>query len=220
MSDFYSKPFEQVFHFDRKIFHTNPMALLGPVATRQLSQLFIALLFFHISEFILAVIIHGASRVNVNSFLISNQYIFAMICGLIEYAIEYTFVPELKMQWWVSNIGLVMVVTGELVRKTGIITARRGFTHDIRMYLRDDHELVTNGIYSYIRHPGYSGFFIWSVGTQVMLCNPLCTIGYALVTWRFFEKRIRYEEFFLRRFFNYQYVEYAQRVPSGIPFIK
>lgn len=196
------------------------MALLGPIATRQLGQLLIALLFFHVSEFVLAVIIHGASRVNLTSFLISKEYVFAMICGLIEYAIEYTFFPELKMQWWLSNVGLAMVVTGELVRKTGILTARLSFTHDVKVYLRDDHELVTYGIYRYVRHPGYSGFFIWSVGTQMMLCNPLCTIGYALVTWRFFEKRIRYEEFFLRQFFHQDYSEYAKRVPSGIPFIK
>lgn len=220
MSDFYSKLFEQFSHLDYRIFHTNPMALLGPVAARQLGQMLIALLFFHISEYVLAVIIHGASRVNLASLLISKQYILAMVCGLIEYAIEFTFVPDLKMQWWLSNIGLVMVVAGELVRKTGILTARRGFTHDVKMYLRDDHELVTHGIYRCIRHPGYCGFFIWSVGTQVMLCNPLCTIGYALVTWRFFEKRIRYEEFFLRQFFGHQYVEYAKKVPSGIPFIK
>ena len=29
-----------------------------------------------------------------------------------------------------------------------------------------------------------------------------------------------YEEFFLRQFFGPRYVEYALRVPSGLPFIK
>ncbi|RWW63000.1 hypothetical protein BHE74_00029876 [Ensete ventricosum] len=29
-----------------------------------------------------------------------------------------------------------------------------------------------------------------------------------------------YEEFFLRQFFGFQYVEYAKRVPSGLPFIR
>jgi protein-S-isoprenylcysteine O-methyltransferase Ste14 len=30
----------------------------------------------------------------------------------------------------------------------------------------------------------------------------------------------RYEEFFLRQFFGSEYEEYAQRVHSGLPFIK
>ncbi|KAH9303683.1 hypothetical protein KI387_008087, partial [Taxus chinensis] len=79
--------------------------------------------------------------------LISKPYALAMFCGLIEYALEVNFIPELKMHWWASNLGLIMVVIGELIRKSGILTARRSFTHDIKRYLRDDHELVTYGIY-------------------------------------------------------------------------
>ena len=43
-----------------------------------------------------------------------------------------------------------------------------------------------------MRHPGYSGFLIWAVGTQVMLCNPLSTVAFTWVLWRFFSKRIPY----------------------------
>lgn len=45
---------------------------------------------------------------------------------------------------------------------------------------------------SYFRHPSYFGFFIWSIGTQVLLINPVCTVGYTVVTWRFFRDRIPY----------------------------
>lgn len=44
----------------------------------------------------------------------------------------------------------------------------------------------------FVRHPSYLGFFIWSIGTQVLLVNPICTVGYAIVTWRYFAQRIRY----------------------------
>eukprot|EP01018_Ginkgo_biloba_P007348 Gb_37860 [translate_table: standard] len=212
--------FRFIWNWIQKTVCRGVMALMGNVAKRQLGQMLFSLLFFHNSEFALAVIIHGFSNVDLTSFLITKHYIFAMICGIVEYAVESTLVPELKRQWWVSNIGLAMVVTGELVRKAGILTARRSFTHDVKKYHRNDHELVTHGIYRFLRHPGYSGFFIWSVGTQVMLCNPVCAIAYAVVTWRFFAKRIAYEEFFLRKFFGCNYVEYAQRVPSGVPLIK
>lgn len=79
--------------------------------------------------------------------LISKQYLIAMAFALVEYSIEVVLFPELKEHWWLSNIGLVMVLLGELIRKAAIITARRSFTHNIRVYYDAEHELITHGIY-------------------------------------------------------------------------
>lgn len=152
--------------------------------------------------------------------LITKQYVLAMVCALLENMIEILLFPELKSYLWVSRIGLVMVLIGEVIRKAAILTAGRAFTHIIRIYHEDHHGLITHGIYRFFRHPGYTGFFLWAVGTQVMLCNPVCVVAFALVTWRFFSRRIPYEEYFLRQFFGSQYIEYARRVPSGIPFVR
>ncbi|XP_008804909.1 probable protein-S-isoprenylcysteine O-methyltransferase [Phoenix dactylifera] len=193
---------------------------LGLAARIQLLRFLAAVLFFHGSEYILAASIHGRSSVTLSSLLISKQYAVAMICALLEYKIELVFFPELKENWWMSNIGLMMVIIGEVIRKAAVLTARRSFTHTIRVYYENHHQLITHGIYRFMRHPGYCGFFIWATGTQLMLCNPICIVAFTMVTWRFFYRRIRFEEFFLRQFFGSQYVEYARRVPSGLPFIK
>lgn len=193
---------------------------LGSTARNQLLRFLAAIVFFHSSECFLVATIHGRSNVTWSSLLISKQYAFAMICALLEYKIELVFFPELKENWWMSNIGLVMVIIGEVIRKTAMLTAGRSFTHTIRFHYESHHRLITHGIYRFIRHPGYCGFFIWATGTQLMLCNPICIVAFTMVTWRFFYKRIRFEEFFLRQFFGSQYVEYARRVPSGLPFIK
>ncbi|KAK1403187.1 hypothetical protein POM88_002792 [Heracleum sosnowskyi] len=111
--------------------------------------------------------------------------------------------------WWISNFGLAMVVIGEIIRKLAIITAGRAFTHLIKVRHEEHHELVRHGVYRYVRHPGYSGFLIWSVGTQIMLCNPISSVVFALVVWRFFSQRIPYEEYFLRQFFGSHYDAYA-----------
>lgn len=198
----------------------NMVEVFSYTATRQLSQMFVAIIFFHVSEYILAVGIHGKANVTLKSLLISKNYLVAMMFSLLEYFIEIVLFPGLKEHWWVSNSGLAMVIMGEIIRKMAIITAGQAFTHLIRTCPSEHHQLVTSGIYRVVRHPGYSGFFIWSVGTQIMLCNPISTIAFALVVWRFFEQRIPYEEFFLRQFFGSQYVEYAGRVHSGVPFVK
>ncbi|XVE90241.1 hypothetical protein DITRI_Ditri20bG0063000 [Diplodiscus trichospermus] len=185
-----------------------------------LSQFLLAIFFFHSSEYILAVAIHGKSNVNLKSLLISKEYVLAMVFSLVEYLFEVLLFPGLKDHLWVSNLGFAMVIIGEIVRKLAIVTAGRSFTHLIKVYREDHHKLVTNGVYAFVRHPSYCGFLIWSVGTQIMLCNPISTIGFVVVLWQFFAKRIPYEEYFLRQFFGGDYEEYSRRVPSGVPFVK
>lgn len=31
------------------------------------------------------------------------------------------------------------------------------------------------------RHPGYLGWMLWAIGTQVLLINPFCTLAFAVV---------------------------------------
>lgn len=47
---------------------------------------------------------------------------------------------------------------------------------------------------SHLRHPAYFGWFWWSIGTQMLLCNPVCIVVYAAASWRFFSQRIPFEE--------------------------
>ncbi|XP_054822975.1 protein-S-isoprenylcysteine O-methyltransferase A-like [Prosopis cineraria] len=194
--------------------------VLSYTAFRQLSQMLVAVFFLHCSEYVLPIAIHGRSNVTLKSLLISKTYILAMIFSFLEYFIEIVLIPELKEQWIVSNLGLAMVLIGELIRKIAIITAGQAFTHLIRIRHDEHHQLITHGIYKFIRHPGYCGFLIWSIGIQIMLCNPLSTIAFAIVVWNFFAKRIPYEEYYLRQFFGAQYREYARKVVSGVPFVK
>ena len=84
----------------------------------------------------------------------------------------------------------------------------------------DDHKLVTEGVYRLFRHPSYVGWFYWSVGTQLLLANPVCTIGYTMASWKFFNERIEYEELNLISFFGQDYIDYQRRVGTGLPFIE
>lgn len=59
----------------------------------------------------------------------------------------------------------------------------------------------------------------WCWLLQVMLCNPICVLGYTIASWRFFRERIEEEELSLIHFFAEDYVEYKKKVPTGLPFI-
>jgi protein-S-isoprenylcysteine O-methyltransferase len=79
---------------------------------------------------------------------------------------------------------------------------------------------VTYGVYRYIRHPGYFGFFVFALGTQTMLQNPVTIVVFAVVLWRFFSERIRAEERGLISMFGREYELYRDRTPTWLPFIK
>ncbi|KAI1628533.1 protein-S-isoprenylcysteine O-methyltransferase [Exophiala viscosa] len=117
------------------------------------------------------------------------------------------------------GIGLASVVVGQLVRSAAMREAKTSFNHIVQWTKRADHVLVTDGVYSFSRHPAYFGFFWWGLGTQVLLGNCTCFVAYAVVLWKFFSTRIRHEERHLVSFFGQSYLDYRERVPVRIPFI-
>ncbi|KAG8701541.1 hypothetical protein FRC08_004027 [Ceratobasidium sp. 394] len=101
-----------------------------------------------------------------------------------------------------------------------MIHAANNFSHSVATYKLTTHRLVTDGIYSISRHPSYTGFFYWSLGTQLVLQNPISFILYLVLLRRFFTSRIRFEEYYLVRFFGKDYEDYRAKVGTLIPFMK
>mmetsp|Transcript_25703 Transcript_25703/g.48762 ORF Transcript_25703/g.48762 Transcript_25703/m.48762 type:complete len:190 (+) Transcript_25703:110-679(+) len=185
-------------------------------------QFVFALGFFHCSEFTLA-FLFSPNEVTWKSWLFSKPYCIAMGTACLEFILWTFLAPGMRssaIAAGVSRLGLAMVVLGELIRKTGYITAGRSFTHDIKGR-KSEHSgrLVTTGIYRYIRHPGYLGWFIWAISTQVLLVNPICIVLFTVVSWKFFADRIPYEEYLLQDFFGTEYEQYKRRTGTWIPFI-
>ena len=149
----------------------------------------------------------------------SRNYTLAIIASFVEYWTQQYFFPSYKHNLVIISIGLTVVILGQFIRTVAMWTCGRHFSHQIMMQRTEEHQLVTQGIYSVLRHPSYFGWFYWSVGTQLLLCNPLCTLFYALTSWKFFNSRIPYEEHTLRQFYKAEYESYSKRTIIGIPFI-
>lgn len=180
----------------------------------------LVLLEFHLSELLIVLIVEP-EELEWSSLLLSKAYLIAMSAALFEYTLEVYMFHSLKLilHPYCRYVGLTLIVFGELLRKSAWATARSSFTHKIKDFRRRQHILVTHGIYSVVRHPGYLGWLIWSVGTQVLLGNPICFVAFAYVSWNFFKDRIPLEEYYLHRIFGNEYVRYKARVPTGIPGI-
>lgn len=180
-----------------------------------------ALALFHFLEFWVTAR-YNPTRVHSESFIINNgsAYTLAHTIALIEFSIEYAMFPNFKRGNCLTKVvGFALMIMGQSVRTLAMKTAGRSFNHLVQTKRQSDHKLITNGIYEYIRHPSYFGFFWWAVGTQLMLVNPLGVVGFAITLYTFFSDRIEQEEKFLVSFFGKSYVEYKSKTPVYIPFI-
>jgi protein-S-isoprenylcysteine O-methyltransferase len=180
-----------------------------------------SLTFFHMSEFVSTALFNQAD-VSTDSFLLNHslEYGVAAAASWTEFFLESLVAPSLKTSLYTRLVGLSFIVFGEIFRKLAMYTAGSNFNHFVQETRQSNHELVTKGIYRFVRHPSYFGWFYWSIGTQILLGNPLCAIAYTVVTWKFFASRIAFEEYYLIRFFGKDYLDYQKKVPSGIPFVK
>uniref|UniRef100_A0A0V0G8H3 Protein-S-isoprenylcysteine O-methyltransferase n=1 Tax=Triatoma dimidiata TaxID=72491 RepID=A0A0V0G8H3_TRIDM len=196
-------------------------AVLAPDSYTVFGWYMCVLSFFHYSEF-LAISVTNPTTLTIDSYILDHSldYKIAAATSWVEFFIERWFVPDMKTYRRIAAIGLFLCIGGEILRKLAMYTAGRNFTHTVRSEKGPDQTLVVTGLYSLVRHPSYVGWFYWAVGTQITLLNPLCTVAYALASWKFFNDRIIIEEITLLNFFGYDYMDYQKRVPTGLPLIK
>lgn len=197
------------------------VAVLPFIQFKSVCLYLISLSLFHFLEFYITARFNG-SKVNKDSFLINNgiTYILAHIVAITEAVIEIWLFPNFKRSYPVLQfLGFALVVFGQIMRSMAMITAGESFSHIISQKKKEGHVLVTEGVYSISRHPSYTGFFYWAIGTELMLMNPVCIGGFCIVLWKFFHDRIVFEERYLINFFGDDYIKYRQTTRTWIPFI-
>jgi protein-S-isoprenylcysteine O-methyltransferase len=159
-----------------------------------------SLTLFHFLEYYTTAT-YNPSAATVSAFLLTSNgaaYNTAHTCALVETVLTHSVLPYPNpipptVHVAVLALGFAMLIVGQCVRSTAMVQAGTNFSHTVQQQKRRGHELVTSGVYGWLRHPSYFGFWWWSLGTQVVLGNYVCFIGYAVVLWIFFGSRIESE---------------------------
>ena len=83
--------------------------------------------------------------------------------------------------------------------------------------IKQDHKLITTGIYRYVRHPLYAGLVLLAAGQGFLIANwlvgPAALIGFLVV----YLLRIPNEEAVLEAKFGQEYTDYAQQTGRLFP---
>jgi protein-S-isoprenylcysteine O-methyltransferase Ste14 len=84
--------------------------------------------------------------------------------------------------------------------------------------VKQDHELIVDGPYRWVRHPIYTGLLLMFLGTALAVGEWRGVLAVAIAAIAFWYK-LRLEETVMRGAFGESYVRYAERVPALIPYL-
>lgn len=117
----------------------------------------------------------------------------------------------------IRYLGLFLFVCGVLLRVSAIRNLGKFFTMDLS--IRKEHQLITTGVYKYIRHPSYTGIIIALTGAGLALNNWISLFFGTILFFLAFNKRISNEEKGLINCFGEEYIRYQKKTKRWIPFI-
>ena len=112
--------------------------------------------------------------------------------------------------------GMALVVIGLIIRVWAASTLRRFYSSTL--VIRSDHQLITHGIYRFVRHPIYLGVLVSVIGMPVA-ASSLYGLLIMLILIPIILNRIRMEERMLIGEFGNAYRAYRRTTKKLIPFI-
>jgi protein-S-isoprenylcysteine O-methyltransferase Ste14 len=122
----------------------------------------------------------------------------------------------------VQQFGHLGMYIGTAVAIIGIILVVLGWKEVFRRYWRKEEgkgELVTDGIYKYIRHPQYTGFMLITLGMlldwatiPMLIMWPIMLVMYIRLA--------RKEEAEMEKYFGEAYIQYRSKTGMFLPNLK
>jgi protein-S-isoprenylcysteine O-methyltransferase Ste14 len=92
-----------------------------------------------------------------------------------------------------------------------------GRNWSITLQVREEHRLVTDGVYARVRHPMYLALLLYSVGQWLVLPNWVAGPAYLVAFGILFAFRVVPEERMMEETFGAAYVDYARTTKRLVP---
>jgi protein-S-isoprenylcysteine O-methyltransferase Ste14 len=92
-----------------------------------------------------------------------------------------------------------------------------GKSWSVTLELRENHRLVTSGVYRFIRHPMYASFFLLAAAQGFLLNNWLAGWSAAVAVLLLYVVRVPAEEAMMLGSFGAEYRSYVERTGGLVP---
>lgn len=133
----------------------------------------------------------------------------AHVLAIYEFADRETLV-------WLSLIGIGLMIAGLVVNRLAISALGKFWD---KLVIKEDHRLITEGIYAYIRHPIYTSYLLLFLGYTVLFQAPISAIIFMAVLSIWYGSRISLEESMLIEKFGDAYRQYCTKTKRLFPFL-
>ncbi|NHI91335.1 MAG: isoprenylcysteine carboxylmethyltransferase family protein [Candidatus Lokiarchaeota archaeon] len=117
----------------------------------------------------------------------------------------------------ISYIGMGVLITGGILMVASRIQLGKFATPVIQ--IDKDHEIISTGLYKYIRHPMYLGGILMMTGPFLIFKSLIALICMLIFNIILLTKRMDKEEGMLQKGLGEQYKSYMKRTKRLIPFI-
>ena len=124
---------------------------------------------------------------------------------------DYAFSP------FCLAIGLFFSVTGLWLFKRSHDDL--GTNWSVSLEVRENHKLITQGVYSKIRHPMYASLFLYSAAQLFLLSNWIVGPGGIIMFALLYFGRVPSEEKMMLETFGEEYKIYASKTKRLIPHV-
>ena len=125
--------------------------------------------------------------------------------------LQQRFIPNAD---WIAVLGIFVTFTGVAIAIWARYTL--GEYWSAMVTLKEDHRLISNGPYAYVRHPIYTGLLLATLGTALMVGEWRGIVTVLLVLIAHTQKAKR-EEALLGKEFGSQYEDYRHRTGFLFP---
>jgi protein-S-isoprenylcysteine O-methyltransferase Ste14 len=132
--------------------------------------------------------------------------------------LEWMYLPDLLPRGtWMEIAGLALILLGIAFRLWSRSHIRGLYSGHVEV--QEDHRLVQSGPYRFVRHPGYTGFLLITLGVVLGYSSAIGLGGMVLFLLPGLAYRIQVEERLLAEQFGEEYRDYVRRSKRLIPGI-
>ena len=121
------------------------------------------------------------------------------------------------VNYFLTGIGSILILTGIIIRWLSIIQLGKSFTVDVA--ITDTAKLKQDGLYKRIRHPSYLGLLLIITGFSITMNSFYSFLVFILPVVFAIIYRISVEEKVLINEFGHDYSEYVSKTKKLIPGI-
>lgn len=147
----------------------------------------------------------------VGPIIVYGQFVFTAISIMLTYIFELGFLTISAFNILFRGIGILLIVSGIYLNLSAKLKSK--LFKNV-----EDNKLITDGVYSIVRNPVYSGALLVCTGA-VLIANNLILLIVPVICWLYMTLFLmKTEEKWLEELYGQEYVSYCKRVNRCIPW--